>query len=251
MEMPRSKVFFEEEIRRGQNQIVQSLLLHPHASLFTFHREEALLNNETKDSKELHVANPDNKEEAGKNKVIKEDPASSSETKKNLVEEKTSPTLLFASGTFTKLLGPSIPRRKDSFTGESILSFSSSLPSSLTTDPPPTPLSVSSYGSMEKPTVPLENLDISCLPPCPCQVSVRPLVLKAFPTSPIPEKSIEEDHGYSISSPEPDTITRKGLLDGVHVTTKQDQQHQDGASEGQNGEIQHHRNDDPRRQHGR
>ena len=127
------------------------------------------------------------KEEVGKNEVIKEDPASPSETKKNLVEEKTSPTLLFASGTFTKLLGPSIPRRKDSFTGESILSFSSSLPSSLTTDPPPTPLSVSSYGSMEKPTVPLENLDISCLPPC--QVSVRPLVLKAFPTSPIPEKS--------------------------------------------------------------
>ena len=117
--------------------------------------------------------------------MIKEDPASSSETKKNLVEEKTSPTLLFASGTFTKLLGPSIPRRKDSFTGESILSFSSSL--TTPTDPPPTPLSVSSYGLMEKPTVPLENLDISCLPPC--QVSVRPLVLKAFPTSPIPEKS--------------------------------------------------------------
>ena len=170
---------------------MQSLLLHPHASLFTFHREEAQLNNETEDSKELHVTNPVDKEEAGKDEMINEDSTSPSEIKKNLIEEKTSPTLLFASGTFTKLLGPSVPRRKDSFTGESILSFSSSLPSSLTTDPPPTPLSVSSYGSMEKPILPLENLDKSCLPPC--QVSVRPLVLKAFPTNPIPQKSIEEE----------------------------------------------------------
>ena len=111
--------------------------------------------------------------------------------RKNLFEEKTSPTLLFASGTFTKLLGPSIPKRKDSFTGESSLYFSTSLPSSLTTDPPPTPLSVSSYGSMEKPTLPLESVDVSCLPPC--QVSVRPLVLKAFPTNPILQKDMEED----------------------------------------------------------
>ena len=123
--------------------------------------------------------------------MINADPTSPSEIKKNLFEEKTSPTLLFASGTFTKLLGPSIPKRKDSFTGESVLSFSSSLPSSLTTDPPPTPLSVSSYGSMEKPTLPLESVDVSCLPPC--QVSVRPLVLKAFPTNPILQKDMEED----------------------------------------------------------
>ena len=123
--------------------------------------------------------------------MINEDPISPSEIKKNLFEEKTSPTLLFASGTFTKLLGPSIPKRKDSFTGESILSFSSSLPTSLTTDPPPTPLSVSSYGSMEKPTLPLESLGVSCLHPC--QVSVRPLVLKAFPTNPIIQEDMEED----------------------------------------------------------
>ena len=123
--------------------------------------------------------------------MINEDLTSPSEIKKNLFEEKQSPTLLFASGTFTKLLGPSIPKRKDSFTGETILSFSSSPPSSLTTDPPPTPLSVSSYGSLGKPILALENVDINCLPPC--QVSVRPLVLKAFPTIPFPQKSMEEE----------------------------------------------------------
>ena len=35
-----------------------------------------------------------------------------------------------------------------------------------------------------------------------------------------PSSPALSDHGYSISSPEPDTMTRKGLLDGVHVTTK-------------------------------
>merc|ERR1719471_2218001 len=35
-----------------------------------------------------------------------------------------------------------------------------------------------------------------------------------------PSSPALSDHGYSISSPEPDGLTRKGMLDGVHVTTK-------------------------------
>ena len=35
-----------------------------------------------------------------------------------------------------------------------------------------------------------------------------------------PSSPALSDHGYSISSPEPDPLTRKGMLDGVHVTTK-------------------------------
>ena len=181
----------QEELQRGQNHVVQSLLLHPKAALFTFQREEVQQNDERKNDKESSLPNSVNKEEAGKNEMINEDQTSPSEVKKNLFEEKTSPTLLFASGTFTKLLGPSPPKRRDSFTGESVLSFSSSLPSSLTTDPPPTPLSVSSYGSMEKPIIPLDEVDVTCL--SRCQVSVRPLLFKAFPTKPILTENMEEE----------------------------------------------------------
>merc|ERR1719509_307907 len=35
-----------------------------------------------------------------------------------------------------------------------------------------------------------------------------------------PSSPALSDHGYSVSSPEPDQLTRKGLMEGVHVTTK-------------------------------
>ena len=154
--------------------------------------------------------------------MINEDQTSPSEIKKNLFEEKTSPTLLFASGTFTKLLGPSPPKRRDSFTGESVLSFSSSLPSSLTTDPPPTPLSVSSYGSMEKPIIPLDQVDVTCL--SRCQVSVRPLLLKAFPTKPILTENMEEAEslGSTDSSLGTDSLDSDDLCDVEETSFDED-----------------------------
>ena len=221
-----------EELVQGQVQVVRSLLTHPRAHLFTFKREELEQNHEAQDStKGSHIQNPCNKEEIGKNEMTTETPPTPSGVKKNLFEEKTSPTLLFASGTFTKLLqSPSSPKRRDSFTGESILSFSSSLPSSLSTDPPPTPLSVSSYGSMNGSRLPLDQVDVKRLPPC--QVNVRPLVLKSFPTNPIQKRSEEENESLESeeSSTGTDSLDSDVVCDvdevsqeeGIHVDEEED-----------------------------
>jgi len=65
--------------------------------------------------------------------------------------------------------------------------------------------------------VPASSLPPHLVPPSSMRLSPKHEVIEldSKPCSPA-----ISDHGYSISSPEPDTITRKGLLDGVHVTTK-------------------------------
>merc|ERR1719242_2736305 len=65
--------------------------------------------------------------------------------------------------------------------------------------------------------VPASSLPPHLVPPSSLRLSPKHEVIEldSKPSSPA-----LSDHGYSISSPEPDTIIRKGLLDGVHVTTK-------------------------------
>ena len=199
-----------EELRLGQKKVVESLLLHADAKLFCHDYRKSLVQKVEKSPLEISSSTTLRIEETlatSANLVI-------SDIKKSLFEEKsTAPTLLVASGNFSNLLQPLwVPRSgRDSLTGESVLSFFSSVPSSLSTDRPPSPLSISSYGETSKPAVPLEKVNLVKL--LKCRVALRPLALTKIPKIKTIHKKEQEEESIAStdSSWGTDSITSQDL----------------------------------------
>ena len=182
------------EVLQGQRRILDSLLLHDKAKLFC-HRRAPAQDEEAGKSQE-NPTQSEKVEEAVQNahtEISNEDVS----IKENVIEDKAKPTLLFASGAFTnQILVDSGPRPQfDSLTGESVLSFSTSVPSSLSTDRPPSPLSNSSHGPGSNHETPVEEVDPRKF--LPCRVNLRPLALATNRRTKVLYQEMEEESSIS------------------------------------------------------
>ena len=190
---------WREAVRRevilGQRTILHTLLLHDKARLFC-HRRAPAQDEEAGKSQE-NPTPPSAKLEETVQKAHTEISNENVSIKENVTEDKAKPTLLFASGAFTnQIVVESGPRPQfDSLTGESVLSFSTSVPSSLTTDRPPSPLSNSSYGPDTHTQTPVEEVDPRKL--LPCRVNLRPLVLATNRRTKVFYQEMEEESSIS------------------------------------------------------
>ena len=218
-------VAVSQELAQGQSRLVTHLLEHQGAKLFCHDYNANLRAKDVPTTPEKASTPPATKEEAPENHLqesdIKPETKKPYDIKNNLFKEDTTlekaaqTTLLFASGTFMSLIAPtptSLRSLHDSLTGQSILSFSSPVPSSISTDRPPSPLSISSYGVDSTKTVPVEKLDPRKFKKC--KVQLRALKVSVLPRNKVihraPTPSIASTDSTSADS---DSITSEDLCD--------------------------------------